>query len=101
MKTVKEFCNQNGLIFMPINYKDQGITVKRKGFDICRKNGEIIISFEPKDYRKNSIYYKDKWMIRHSPEGYNGNFYFSRITKKFLQSLDLSKTTKIFCNIPK
>lgn len=100
MKKVKEFCDQNGLVFVPIRYTSQGISLRRKGFDICKKNGEIIVSLEPKSYRKDSIYSKDKWWIACVSENYNGPRYLSSITKNFLRSLDLNESTSTFVNIP-
>jgi hypothetical protein len=99
MKTIKEFCESNGLVMLKVNYFAQGFLNKRKGFDICRKDGVIYFSFEPVNYRKDSIYSKDKWLVRHSPPNYDGKKYLQRITKKYLKSLDLSETSGIIVNL--
>lgn len=82
MKTLENFAKENNLIVVPINYKEHGIKCKRKGFDLCRPNGQIIATFEPKNYR----YSNEKWLV------ISGSIYshVTRITKKLLKNLDLS-----------
>jgi hypothetical protein len=83
MKKLEQFCRKNNLVLAKVNYRYSGILDKRIGYDICRPNGEIIISFEPVSRGKT------KWFLRSVYLSYTGERYLSSITTKFLQGIDL------------
>ncbi len=82
MRTLDKFAKDNNLIIVPIIFREHGIKCKRKGFDLCRPNGQIIATFEP----KNFVYSSEKWLFT------SGSIhkYVTRITSKLLQNIDLS-----------
>jgi hypothetical protein len=98
MKTLKEFAQKNNLELIPINYTFQGIRLKRKGFDLVRKETfkditgkelrHVVLSFEPKNYSVST----DKWYLRACSSEYKGQRYFTRITPKVLNSLPLENS---------
>lgn len=65
MKALKKFAQENNLVVIPITYKAQGIRLKRKGFDLCKTDGKILMTFEPVNYN----YYPEKWRICNTFEG--------------------------------
>lgn len=85
MKTLTDFANANNLTVIQINYYSQGIKIRRKGYDLCRKTGDIIISFEPCYYSNG-----DKWFLRNTGINYNGPDYLKRINAKFLSTLNIN-----------
>jgi hypothetical protein len=83
MKSLNKFAEENNLLVIPINYTYQGIKVKRKGFDLCKKDGSILITFEPVSF----VFYKDKYHLCNYFEGCKlplGS-YLKRITYKWLK----------------
>jgi hypothetical protein len=84
MKTLQQFCEEKGLVLVPIRYRHQFGYMKRKGFDICKPNGEILVAFEPIDFSTG------KWLLRNTYRGYSGPYYTNRITKKFLSGIDVN-----------
>lgn len=86
MKSLTDYCKANNLSLVPITYRAQGIRCKRKGFDIVKPSGEIVISFEPYDM----TYYK--WYVRNAHDDFNSKRYMRTITAKWLrENIDLTK----------
>lgn len=52
-----------GFEIQPINYTCQGIKIRRKGYAIL-KDGKEMVTLEPKYYPKDSIYAKDKYLLK-------------------------------------
>lgn len=90
-KHLEQFAKDHNLILLPITYKAQGFKLKRKGFDLCKPNGEIIISFEPVSFNS----YPDKWLIRYSYSDYKGKIYITRIDRNFLNGLDITAKSHV------
>jgi hypothetical protein len=85
MKTIEKFAKRYSLEVRLITYNFQGIVDRRKGYDLIDKDGNIILSFEPKQYN----FCPDKWYLRHVHHSYTGSRYFTRITNSILESLPL------------
>ena len=77
---VIEEATRAGLIVKVITYRNAaaGVKVRRKGYDITNPATGHTLRIEPREYRKDSIFATDKWMI--SQEGQPIQ-YDSRITK--------------------
>ena len=77
MKTLLKYAKENDLVLAKVNYRSCG--TKIVGYDLCKPDGKIVISFEPSNYNKN------KWHVRNSHENYRGPFYLKKITEGFLK----------------
>jgi hypothetical protein len=93
MKTITDFANDNGLVVVPIRFTFQGFRLKRKGFDICRTDGGIVLTIEP----VNSRYDDSKWYITSQLIEYDSlagsrakRAYVKRITRKVLTQFPLN-----------
>jgi hypothetical protein len=83
MKALEQFAKENNLLVIPIKYTFQGISVKRKGFDLCKKDGSILMTFEPVSF----VFCKDKYLLCNYFEDCKlplGS-YLKRITYKWLK----------------
>jgi hypothetical protein len=61
----------------PINYRAQGQRIKRIGYDIVHSGRILTIRIEPAQFRKGSMYEKDKYLVGitgRNPE-HTGYFY--------------------------
>jgi hypothetical protein len=92
MKVLADFARDNGLIIVPIKYNFQGFRLRRNGYDLCRFNGEIIISIEPVNYR----YDASKWYLTSKISGSDAlsgsrakRRYTKRITRAILAEFPL------------
>ena len=57
-------CQYSGTFTLEtINYKAQGLRIKRKGYDITHESNAVKIRIEPCTFRKESIYAKDKYLV--------------------------------------
>ena len=57
-------CQYSGLFTLqPINYRAQGVKIKRLGYDITHDSNAVTIRIEPCTFRKESIYAKDKYLV--------------------------------------
>lgn len=88
MKTLEKYAKENGLTLHPINYKAQGIKIKRKGWDLVNSEGHIIAGFEPINYRNG-----DKWRVNNVHTEYKGKDSFPRITKEVLAKFNPKAVT--------
>ena len=84
---LKNFAEMHGLKILPVNFKFQGVSDKRKGFDLVDADGNIQITLEPKSYGNDSMYSKDKWLV--SDKSNKKSFYISSLR-------ELSKITGEF-----
>ena len=60
MKTLTNFAEKHNLTIKEITYSFQGVTIKRKGFDL--KGDNVLIRLEPKQFPVTSIYARDKYI---------------------------------------
>jgi hypothetical protein len=61
----------------PINYRAQGQRIKRIGYEIVHDARVLTIQIEPAQFRKGSVYEKDKYLVGirgRNPE-HTGYFY--------------------------
>jgi hypothetical protein len=87
IKTLEQFCertnktNLNNKVIRveTITYRSQGFKVKRCGYDIVDNDNNILLSFQPVDYRNG-----DKWLLR---DGLASNRYTKRISQKYLETV--------------
>jgi len=86
MKTLQKFAEMHNLEIVTIKYRNQGLRVTRKGYDLINENREIKLSLEPVSYSNG-----DKWLVR---EGHTPHTHLKSVTKSFLESIDLSKPTR-------
>jgi hypothetical protein len=57
-------CQYSGQFTLrPINYRAQGVKIKRSGYDITHDSNAVTIRIEPCQFRKDSIYGKDKYLV--------------------------------------
>lgn len=77
---VIEEATRAGLIVKVITYRHAaaGVKARRKGYDITNPTTGQAIRIEPREYRKASIFAKDKWMIEQEGQPLR---YASRITQ--------------------
>lgn len=47
----------------PINYRAQGHRIKRLGYEIIHDARALTIQIEPAQFRKGSVYEKDKYLV--------------------------------------
>lgn len=78
-KTLVNFAQTHNLAIKPVKFKFQGISNKRQGFDLVNNNNQIQLTIEPVDYVKNSMYSKDRWLIKDKVNG--TSFYIQTITQ--------------------
>ena len=96
-KTLQHIQLDRSVDIYPVNYKSQGINVKRKGWDICEKGKRNVIgdedkiqyiyfSLEPVNYSNG-----DKWFLRNVPRNYpeNAPRYFKRLSKNMFKGFDI------------
>lgn len=93
MKVLSDFAAANGLILVPICFNFQGIRLRRKGYDLCRYDGGIVITAQPIDSRYDGA----KWYLTSElleSDALNGNrykrAYVRRITNKVLSQFPLT-----------
>lgn len=67
MKTINKL-TQYGYEIKVLTFKFQGIRIKRKGYAVL-KDGIEVFTIEPKNYPKDSVYYKDKWLLSYKGIG--------------------------------
>lgn len=93
-KIFEDYCKEHSLLLVRVIYKYRGVSIKRPGWDICKPNGEIVLSVEPKRY-----YDGTKWFVRHllckMPE-HLGIRYFKRISKDMLSDIDLNLKSSFY-----
>jgi len=82
MKTLIEFAKANNLQVVEIEYKHQGVKMKRKGFDLIDpETRDIFASFEPKVYSNG-----DRWFLRHGTHREDKDF-CKKISAGYLSKL--------------
>ena len=93
MKVLSDFAAANGLILVPIRFNFQGIRLRRKGYDLCRYDGGIVITAQPIDSRYDGA----KWYLTSElseSDALTGPMhrrsYVRRITSKVLSQFPLT-----------
>ena len=65
-------CQYSGQFTLrPINYRAQGVKIKRLGYDIQHEANALTIRIEPCQFRQNSTYAKDKYLVGISGRDYS------------------------------
>lgn len=95
-KILEQIARLHNLEVIPITYNFYGIKLKRKGYDLVRKESfrdinqivykRIVCGIEPVDFSNGK-----KWYLRTVPKEYSGQTYFKRISKSMFKDIDFTK----------
>lgn len=70
-------CQYSGAFTLrTINYRAQGLAIKRKGYDITHDSRAVEIRIEPCTFRKESVYAKDKYLVAINGRDYRHTAFF-------------------------
>jgi len=90
MKTLEDFCKKNKLKLYKIRYRHLGAI--NYGWDIVKPPKNLIVcGLEPINCSSGN-----KWYVRYAHEDYKGPRYLKRVTKAFLNNLDINKPSSYF-----
>jgi len=97
-KILEKIARENNLEVIPIAYNFSGIKLKRKGFDLVRKESfrsidqvvykRIVCEIEPVDFSTGA-----KWYLRTVPKEYSGKMYFKKISMSMFKDIDFTKNS--------
>lgn len=98
-KTLEKIAREHNLEVIPITYNFSGIVLKRKGFDLVRKESfrsvdqviykHIVCGIEPVDFSTSG----EKWYLRTVPKEYSGKRYFKKISMAMFKDVDFTKNS--------
>lgn len=88
-------CQYSGAFTLqPIDYRFQGFKVSRKGYDITHDSNAIKIRIEPCTFRRESVYFKDKYLVGISGRDYSQTAFFYATSLQAIRNYIEEK----FCN---
>ena len=88
-------CQYSGTFTLEtINYKAQGLRIKRKGYDITHDSNAVKIRIEPCQFRESSVYGRDKYLVGISGRDYSQTAFFYATSLQAIRGYIEEK----FCN---
>jgi hypothetical protein len=88
-------CQYSGTFTLePINYRAQGVRIKRLGYDITHDSNAVKIRIEPCQFRESSVYGRDKYLVGISGRDYSQTAFFYATSLQAIRGYIEEK----FCN---